>query len=450
MRETAPGQLGWLPSAQQYVGTGVENLQRLRFSIAERDRRWKKVRELMRRDGLDAIVCPPNTGNNNDWQADARYLTSIVGGNYGVVLPLEGAVTVTALAPYRQGPAIQEWITEFREAKNWAHGKPLAERLLELGLQQGRIGVTGVGPGTRSGDGTILHGTYTAIRDALPKATLVDATDILQEAREVKSAEEIEVLRISIELIEHAVDAIAYWAQPGVPDHVVWAEHMHAMFVRGGELTTRTAWYVSKAPLDTQPQPTLRPLEAGDVVYTEVEAAVLGYRSQQNVYVAVHEADSLLVELGRIHSEEFYPRLCETLRAGATSRELVETAVALGQKLTPRSGPLSGGLMGAVTLHGRGLGDDRPLLLTRAGGIPVGAETERHWELPFPEDGVYILKPTLFMSDRKRLFRWGDSVRTTPQGSVRLGRHPAGLVVSQPRSLTWPPLPMRPGYVTPR
>jgi hypothetical protein len=222
---------------------------------------------------------------------------------------------------------------------------------------------------------------------------------------------------------------------------------MHAMFVRGGELTTRTAWYVSKAPLDTQPQPTLRALEAGDVIYTEVEAAVLGYRSQQNVYVAVHECDPLLVELGRIHAEEFYPRLCELLRAGSTSRELVEAAVALGPKLTPKSGPLSTGLLGAVTLHGRGLGDDRPLLLTRAGGVPVGAETLRDWELPFPEDGVYILKPTLFMTDRKRLFRWGDSVRTTPKGAVRLGRHPAGLVVSRPRSVEWAPLPMTPGYV---
>jgi hypothetical protein len=438
--------VGWLPSAQGY-NSEMAPLQRMRFSVAERDRRWTGLRALMRREGLDAIVCPPNTGNNNDWQADARYITSIIGGNYGVILPLEGDVTVTALAPYRQGPQMQEWITEFREAKNWAHGRPLAQRLLELSLGRGNIGITGLGPGTRSGDGTILHGTYAAIREALPDATLVDATQVVQEMREAKSAEEIEVLRMSVELIEHAVDAIERFAQPGVPDHVVWAEHMHAMFVRGGELTTRTAWYASKAPLDTQPQPTLRPLEKGDVVYTEIEAAVLGYRSQQNVYVAVHECDPLIVELSRIHSEEFYPRLCEVLRAGSTSRELVETAVALGPKLTPRTGPLAAGLLGAVTLHGRGLGDDRPLLLTRAGGVPVGAETLRDWELPFPSDGVYILKPTLFMSDRRRLFRWGDSVRTTPKGAVRLGKHPAGLVVSRSQKVEWAPLPMAPGYV---
>ena len=43
-----------------------------RFSLAERDRRWKAIRELMARDHLDALVAPPNLGNSTDWQADAR------------------------------------------------------------------------------------------------------------------------------------------------------------------------------------------------------------------------------------------------------------------------------------------------------------------------------------------------------------------------------------------
>ena len=41
-----------------------------RFSLAERDRRWKAIRELMVRDNLDAIVAPPNPGNSTDWQAE--------------------------------------------------------------------------------------------------------------------------------------------------------------------------------------------------------------------------------------------------------------------------------------------------------------------------------------------------------------------------------------------
>jgi len=35
-----------------------------RFSLAERDRRWKAVRELMRQQQLDVIVTPQNSGHS--------------------------------------------------------------------------------------------------------------------------------------------------------------------------------------------------------------------------------------------------------------------------------------------------------------------------------------------------------------------------------------------------
>src|SRR5919112_2005935 len=66
-----------------------------RFSIAERDRRWKLVRDLMARDGLDAIVTPANTSHAGDWQADTRYLTHCGGGLNALVacvFPLQGEV----------------------------------------------------------------------------------------------------------------------------------------------------------------------------------------------------------------------------------------------------------------------------------------------------------------------------------------------------------------------
>src|SRR5207245_9615277 len=44
------------------------------FSMEERDRRWGRVRELMRRDGVDCIVGLNSTGTHNRNQADVRYL----------------------------------------------------------------------------------------------------------------------------------------------------------------------------------------------------------------------------------------------------------------------------------------------------------------------------------------------------------------------------------------
>ena len=51
-----------------------------RFSLAERDRRWKAVRAKMREQNIDVIVCPNNTGHSTHFQAEARYLSHVGGG----------------------------------------------------------------------------------------------------------------------------------------------------------------------------------------------------------------------------------------------------------------------------------------------------------------------------------------------------------------------------------
>ncbi len=61
------------------------------FSLEERDRRWKEVRDLMARDGIDVLVCLPCTNSHNRGQADPIYLTQL-GENSDevtVVIPME-------------------------------------------------------------------------------------------------------------------------------------------------------------------------------------------------------------------------------------------------------------------------------------------------------------------------------------------------------------------------
>ena len=62
------------------------------FSLAERDRRWGRVRELMNERGVDVLVAPPNTGSNDKFQADARYLTQfgMNGEQAACVFPASG------------------------------------------------------------------------------------------------------------------------------------------------------------------------------------------------------------------------------------------------------------------------------------------------------------------------------------------------------------------------
>src|SRR3984957_16649152 len=129
------------------------------FSHAERDRRWQAVRALMRAEHLDVIVVPNNTGHSTDFQANVRWLTHVGGGgdaDVAAVFPLDGAVTALAnQAETSWHRGIQNWTQDVRNC-----GRDMARsvvgRLKELGVERGRIGVTGLGAGARTPMGTIL------------------------------------------------------------------------------------------------------------------------------------------------------------------------------------------------------------------------------------------------------------------------------------------------------
>src|SRR5262249_5467477 len=211
-----------------------------RFSLAERDRRWKAVRELMRQQQLDVIVTPQNSGHSTDYQASSRYLTHVGGGgdaDVAAVFPLDGEVTAIATSAAPRWPTVQDWTKDVREARR-NYGRAIVERLKELNVDRGRIGITGLGEveGTRTPEGTIFYGTWKQIREAFPNAELVDATKILTEVRYVKSAEEIDILTKSMEIIELAMQAEVDAAKSGVKDWEVWAAAQYAMMRHGSEM----------------------------------------------------------------------------------------------------------------------------------------------------------------------------------------------------------------------
>ena len=82
-------------------------------------------------------------------------------------------------------------------------------------------------------------------------------------------------------------------AQPGVPDYVVWAETMHAMYARGSEQSIHYNWIASTIPGRTLTRPTGRPLIEGDVIVSELESSVIGYRDVLEIFFATHDPTQL-------------------------------------------------------------------------------------------------------------------------------------------------------------
>jgi Xaa-Pro aminopeptidase len=395
-----------------------------RFSIAERDRRWNAVRELMRRHNLDVIVTPQNSGHSADYQANTRYLTHCGGGepDLAAVFPLEGEVTVMATSAAPRWPTVQDWTQDVREARR-NYGRAIVERLKELNVERGRIGVTGLGEveGTRTPEGTILYGTWKQIRGAFPNAELIDATAILEEVRYVKSLEEIDALAKSMEINELAVQAEIEAAKVGVKDWEVWAAAHYAMTRNGSELPIHCFWVSGKNPKRTLTRPSMRLLERGDVIINELEASWIGYRAQAVQPVFVEEIDPVQAELIKVQ-REIFNRVVESLKPGITVGELAELTKKTAESAAPKSGPAAGA-RGELNMHGRGQGDDGPI-------ITPHAKSPRQLAVAMRENMVFICKPAAISADGEYICQWGDTVVVTPNGGRRLGKRPHELAVS--------------------
>jgi Xaa-Pro aminopeptidase len=396
-----------------------------RFSLAERDRRWKAVRDRMRQHRIDVIVTPNNTGHSTDFQANTRYLTHCGGGgdaDIAAVFPLEGEVTAIATTAQARWSTVQEWTKDVREARR-NYGRVIVERLKELKVERGRIGITGLGEveGTRTPEGTILYGTWKQIREASPHAELVDATSILTEVRYVKSQEEIDALTRSMEIIELGYEAEIRAARPGVRDWEVWAETQCALMRNGSETPVHCNWISGKNPRRTLTRPSMRILERGDLIINEVEASWIGYRAQgvQPVFVTV--ADPVHQELIEVQREVFN-RVVENLKPGITVGELAELTRKVGAGAAPKSGPAAGA-EAELTMHGRGAGDDGPI-------ITSSARSPRQLGVALHENMVFICKPSARSADGNYICTWGDTVVVTNSGGRRLGKRRHDLAVS--------------------
>src|SRR5687768_7155769 len=87
-----------------------------RFSLAERERRWERVRALMREAGCDCIVAPGM--RDLEEQTTSRYLSQIGGVGYSawVVFPIEGEPVAIMDSERNRAFAAraQDWIIDVR------------------------------------------------------------------------------------------------------------------------------------------------------------------------------------------------------------------------------------------------------------------------------------------------------------------------------------------------
>jgi Xaa-Pro aminopeptidase len=387
------------------------------LSIEERDRRYRNVREDMTRRGIDVLLLPANSGRWEQLQADSRYLSSIGGFATEIftVFPREGDPTAYVFNRAAWWKRAQRWIADVRDGHNhWADNA--IERLKELNFEIGTIGISGLSGLFRAPEGIIPYTTVRKLQESFPRAKIVNATEMMQELRAVKSAEEIALLERSAALIERMIATMQETARPGITDRDLYAAMTETMLAGGGELPT--LFFIGSGPDIAQSSfvPTNRRLQPGDRIVNEIEAKIGGYAAQAVAPLSLGTPAAeyrSMVEL----SAACFDAILGAMRPGVTFGALfdvyTETIQRRGGGKYTWSHPM---------MHARGLGDDGPALLG-------DRDLERFRKIELKSGMVFILKPQVRAAEGKGRASIGDTVVVTEKAARRFGRRELKLLV---------------------
>jgi Xaa-Pro dipeptidase len=397
------------------------------FSLAERDRRWNAVRQNAAAAGLDAVWVPLCLDPRNfalsleqarGVRSDGRYLTLLEYAS--IVLPTDGRAPIV-VTERGWGNA---WIADPRpvaaggERGAWA--EPMAQALLDLGLERARIGVPGLRRGKvthgRAQQGVVNHGSYVAVQQRLPNATFVDATDVVGFARYVKSDEEVDALRRGAAIATAGIDEMVRVARPGVAEATLYASVMRRILELGSEYYP-LAMYASEidTPAYRHENPQLgRVLGPNWLLTNEVDAVWGGMVAQEMQPILlgpVPERYQPVIALQR----EIYQAGLAYMTPGREFADMIAFVNGFGAKR---------GMKTDILMHGRGYGDDGPLLTPMDRG-------ENSRDVRIEQNNVWVWKPTAFSADGATQFSWGGCVLVTDQGGVPLVPREVGMVTVQ-------------------
>ncbi|WP_020389741.1 M24 family metallopeptidase [Kribbella catacumbae] len=391
------------------------------FSLDERDRRWARLRALMREDGVELLIVLPA------WvTSDSLYIADTVGLT---IFPVDGE-PILILGGEHSNYAVERphWIDDRMSATPLGSTAPefglvAAEVLRRRGRVRRRTAIAGLRgdelSSVRQPEGYAAHTTVSRIAAAVGAEHIVDGTGILGSARYVKGAEEISRLAASVRVGEASLEAMAETAREGVVQAEVFGQMLLAQ-VRAGADVLHIAWAPGPWGEMRHRYVTTPPgvLERGTYVATELMPEIRGYQAQVAQPMVVGPPTARALEIFERNAEAFDVAL-EVMRPGKRWGDVFAAVESV-------AGTGDGHML--TLLHGRGLGNDGPLLIPNR-------DTSHVAELPITANTTFILKPFLEVpeapvpSPRTHDVTWGDTVVVTDSGAERLGTRRRELLV---------------------
>ena len=211
------------------TGNGLSERLQTPISTAELERRWKAVRAAMKREGVDVLLMQ----NNNDHMGGyVKYFTDMPATNgypNTVVFPADDKMTVVCQGPFNgdSRPPADTWrgvkrllTTPSYESAHFTqyYDPELAAKALAP-FAKGTIGMVGIY------QMSFAMGDF--IMKKFPSAKYVDASELVDRVKVIKSPEELELVKRAAIMQDGAMKAAFAAIKPGMRDTEVAAVAVH-------------------------------------------------------------------------------------------------------------------------------------------------------------------------------------------------------------------------------
>ena len=367
------------------------------FSDQEMARRHSAIQTLMEQEGVDALL----VYGAGRYASDVYWLTDWPCSREAYVLFQRSNEPVVLMQLFNHFPMAR--VMSIVKDVRWAGANSavsVADLVHERGLESKPIGLVGAIP----------YQHHNQLRERFPRARFVDLGGKLRMMRTLRSAEEIDRIRVASKLTDQSIQALAQELKEGMREDEIPAIIEPVYLKQGGYAGIH---FMSSMPMRHPDFPvpaqfhSSRKLQKGDCLITEISGAYSGYSGQIHRTFSIAEGPT--PEWKEMHEAavEAFETLAQVIKDGATTTQAEEAA----EIIHKRGFSIYDDLVHGVNQY-------PPIFQTKT--------TRRHdsKEMIFRENMVIVIQPNLINHNETMGLQFGETLVVTKKGCESLNAYP--------------------------
>lgn len=382
----------------------MENLPTSEYS-----RRLRETRHRMEKESINALFVYSDEYRPGNGMYFTNHKTINIVEECAQVLfiPLQGGPVVFTGSLNTFAAKKYSWIKDVRKVDDLAsHLQQICE---ELPSPLKKVGIVGE---------DILPVTlYHSMREGLRKVKFVNAKELVDQQRAVKSEEEVSLMKKAAEIGDNCISAVLKEVEPGKSEMELCGVAEHSARKNGAELGC--AFLIAAGPHTNFPtwRPSEKTIEPSEVVWIDVNPAYKGYNTDVAVTIPVQKASLEQKKVLRF-AQRALQSMVDTIKPGITAKKLYQVTLEKVKDV---------GYEKYFVPYTSGM---------RAIGHGVGLDVVEYPDLSAKSEIKFILGMTMGLKFDLHGFPWGGvrmetTVVVTNSGAISLNKLPLTISINR-------------------